>query len=141
MHILHQKAEYYWIGKKSIDNLITSLWVADGKGLMTFTNILLGRDFDYTSYSQESIESEPSTPTTPGFILPNMNVDVGKPFSLGYRISHEDMAIGDIDECTKWTTSDFDKLDNLSIYIPLDFYPLCKYFYSYLIIIMLTYYM
>ncbi|GAA5814889.1 hypothetical protein MFLAVUS_008392 [Mucor flavus] len=123
MHIIHQKAEYYWIGKKSIDNLITSLWVADGKGLMTLTNILLGYDFDYTTYSQNS-ESEPSTPTTPGFLATTGTADVGKPFSLGYRITHDDMAIGDIDECTKWRTSDFDKLDYLSIYIPLDFYPL-----------------
>lgn len=130
MHIIHERAEYYWIGKKSIDNLITSLWVADGKGLMTFTNILLGHDFDYTAYSQDLLESEPSTPTTPGFLSSSSQVDMGKPFSLGYRISHDDMAIGDIDECTKWRTSDFDKLDHLSIYIPLDFYPLCKYTFN-----------
>ncbi|KAL0573933.1 hypothetical protein ABG067_009170, partial [Albugo candida] len=65
MHILHQKTEYYWIGKKSIDNLITSIWIADGKGLMTMTNLLLPRDFDYSQQQQNIMESEPSTPTTP----------------------------------------------------------------------------
>lgn len=132
MHIIHQKAEYYWIGKKSIDNLITSLWIADGKGLKTFTNLLLGRDFDYNTYNQDVSDSEPSTPTTPGFLSSSsVNVaDMGRPYSLGYRMGPDGISpsnsMGEIDECSKWRTSDFDNLNNLSIYIPLDFYPLCK---------------
>jgi hypothetical protein len=138
MHMLHQKCEYYWIGRKSVDNLITSLWIADGKGLLTFTNILLGRDFDYNTFNQEiAFESEPSTPTTPGFLSSSTGniADMGRPFSLGYGIgagegpdnTSSTASIPDInDGSTKWRTSDFDNLNNLSIYIPLDFYPLCK---------------
>lgn len=134
MHIIHQKAEYYWIGRKSVDNLITSLWIADGKGLKAFTNLLLGRDFDYQRYNQDNnSDSEPSTPTTPGFLSSSsVNVaDMGRPFSLGYRMGPDSMSpsisMGDIDDCSQWRTSDFDRLSDLSIYIPLDFYPLCKF--------------
>jgi hypothetical protein len=33
IHTISHKSEYYWIGKKSVNNMRTSLWVADGKGL------------------------------------------------------------------------------------------------------------
>lgn len=134
VHIIHQKTEYYWIGKRSIDNLITSLWIADGKGLKTFTNLLLGRDFDYNTYNQDILESEPSTPTTPGFLSSSTGniADMGRPFSLGYRMGEGNSispsaSMADMNDGSKWRTSDFDNLDKLSIYIPLDFYPLCKF--------------
>lgn len=123
MHIIHQKTEYYWISKKHIDNLITSIWIADGKGLITLTNLLLPRDFDYSTYNQDMLESEPSTPTTPGFLLHSTVADIGRPFSLGYRMETE---MGDVEECARWRTSDFEKLLSMSVHIPLDFYPLCK---------------
>ena len=124
MHILHHKTEFYWIGKRNIDNMVTSLWIADGKGLLTITNLLLPHNFDHNTYNQTMMESEPSTPTTPGFLLnSSAPTDVGKPFSLGYRMDHD---IPGVDECARWQTSDFDQLEKNSVYIPLDFYPLCK---------------
>lgn len=123
MHIIHQKTEYYWISKKHIDNLITSIWIADGKGLITLTNLLLPRNFDYSTYNQDILESEPSTPTTPGFLLNPAVADIGRPFSLGYRMETE---MNGVEECARWRTSDFEKLLSMSIHIPLDFYPLCK---------------
>ncbi|KAF1806307.1 RIC1-domain-containing protein [Mucor lusitanicus] len=137
IHNIHAKAEYYWVGKKSIDNLVTSLWIADGKGLKTFTNLLLPPDFDFSTYNTNVPESEPSTPTTPGLLSSSSsarNVDMGRPFSLGYRIGPEphsrssssaegSLSDGMDDQC-KWRIAHFEKLSDQAIYIPLDFYPL-----------------
>ncbi|KAI8087829.1 RIC1-domain-containing protein [Gilbertella persicaria] len=129
IHIIHHQAEYYWIGKKRIENLITSLWIADGKGLKVCINLLLSKDFDYTAF--ENDESEPSTPTTPGVLSSSSsarNFDIGKPYSLGYRIGSEPLSpsasMADVETYTKWIIHDFDSLSSQAIYIPLDFYPL-----------------
>jgi hypothetical protein len=87
--------------------------------------LLLPRDFDYNTYNQDMLESEPSTPNTPGFLLNPIVADTGRPFSLGYRMEPEAPMEG-MEECARWRTVDFDKLSAMSIYIPLDFYPLCK---------------
>ncbi|CAO0800336.1 unnamed protein product [Mucor circinelloides] len=134
IHNIHHKAEYYWIGKKSIDNLVTSLWIADGKGLKTFTNLLLEPDFDFSTYNTNVPQSEPSTPTTPGLLSSSSsarNVDIGRPFSLGYRIGPEpnsrsssEGSLSDMEHQCKWRIANFEKLSDQAIYIPLDFYPL-----------------
>ncbi|KAI7899477.1 RIC1-domain-containing protein [Cokeromyces recurvatus] len=110
MYIIHEKTEYYWIGKKSIENMITSLWITDGKGLKVFTNVLLGPDFDFNTYNNDIPESEPTTPITPCF----MKNEIGKPFSLGSE------SMINMNSCRKWNTNNF----NQAIYIPLDFYPI-----------------
>ncbi|KAI8375695.1 RIC1-domain-containing protein [Choanephora cucurbitarum] len=130
-YVLHHQTEYYYIGKKHIENLATSLWIVDGKGLKTLTNLLLSRDFDYTLFDNDLYESEPSTPTTPGIMSSSSsarNFDVGKPYSLGYRIDQEPLSpstsITDIVTFAKWRIDGFENLESRSIYIPLDFYPL-----------------
>ncbi|KAI9470023.1 MAG: RIC1-domain-containing protein [Benjaminiella poitrasii] len=126
IHTIHQKAEYYWIGKRNIENMITSLWIADGKGLKVFTNILLESDFDFNTYNNNLPESEPSTPITPGF-MPRSN-DIGRPFSLGYHIDSGSIStspsLTDVNDCCKWRIKDFKDFNSEAIYIPLDFYPL-----------------
>lgn len=135
IHIIHQRAEYYWIGKKSIENLVTSLWIADGKGLKTFTNLLLEPDFDFATYNANMPDSEPSTPITPGLLSSSLsarNVDIGRPFSLGYHTEPEhdnnnlEGFMTDMENRCKWRIGHFDNLSEQAIYIPLDFYPLCK---------------
>lgn len=118
--------------------MVTSLWIADGKGLKTFTNLLLEPDFDFNTYNTNVSESEPSTPTTPGLLSSSSsarNVDVGRPFSLGYRIgpephsrssSSEGSLSDDMENQCKWRIANFEKLNDQAVYIPLDFYPLCK---------------
>ncbi|KAI8882813.1 RIC1-domain-containing protein [Backusella circina FSU 941] len=126
IHTISQKSEYYWIGKKSVNNMRTSLWVADGKGLKVFTNLLLSDNFGFNSISNDSYESEPSTPTTPA-MLSNRS-DLGRPFSLGYRIGPEPVSpsasIADLEGYSKWKIASFDDLNANTIYTPLDFYPL-----------------
>jgi hypothetical protein len=79
------------------------------------------------------MESEPSTPTTPGFLSSSSsarNMDIGRPFSLGYQIGNDPLSLSasltEIEDCPQWRISDFEDLNNQAIYIPLDFYPLCK---------------
>ncbi|CEP10533.1 hypothetical protein [Parasitella parasitica] len=135
VHNIHHKAEYYWIGKKSVDNMVTSLWIADGKGLKAITNLLLEPDFDYSTYNSNLPESEPSTPTTPGILSASSsarNIDIGRPFSLGYRIGSEpnssnaspEGSITDTESQCKWRISHFKNLHDQAVFIPLDFYPL-----------------
>ncbi|KAI8327314.1 RIC1-domain-containing protein [Blakeslea trispora] len=131
LHALHHQTEYYYIGRKHIENLITSLWIVDGKGLKTITNLLLSKDFDYTLLDNDLYEYEPSTPTTPGVMSSASsarNFDVGKPYSLGYRIDQEllspSASMTDIETHVKWRIDNFEDLKSQSIYIPLDFYPL-----------------
>ncbi|KAI8641262.1 RIC1-domain-containing protein [Parasitella parasitica] len=135
IHNIHHKAEYYWIGRKSVDNMVTSLWIADGKGLKIFTNLLLEFDFDFTTYNTNVPESEPSTPTTPGILSSSSsarNIDIGRPFSLGYRIGPEpgsssaspEGSITDTESQCKWRINHFKNLHDQAVYIPLDFYPL-----------------
>lgn len=78
------------------------------------------------------MESEPSTPTTPGFLSSSSsarNMDIGRPFSLGYQIENDPLShsasVTDIEAYPQWRINDFEDLNHQAIYIPLDFYPLC----------------
>lgn len=121
-----KNVEYYWIGQKSIANLLTSIWGVDGKGIRLFTNLLRGDGYGFHSfYNTRDLESEPSTPTTPHS---SRNSIIGKPYSLGYRIGIEPSSPHsqswlEMEGESRWQIS-LDQIDTNSIYIPLDFYPL-----------------
>lgn len=121
-HIMSQNTEYYWIGKRSVENLRTSLWIMNGRGLKVFTNFLLPDEFEVSSniYS----ESEPTTPTTPGYLSPRH--DVGRPFTLGYHMDHEPESPTLTEARIRWRIDDLENLNKEAIYMPLDFYPICK---------------
>ncbi|RCH97573.1 hypothetical protein CU097_014770 [Rhizopus azygosporus] len=119
-HIISDKTEYYWIGKKGIENLRTSLWIMNGKGLRVLTNFLLPEEFDITSNHYS--ESEPSTPTTPGHLSPGF--DIGRPFLLGYHIDDEEDSLPSSEMRTRWKIDDFEGLKDQAIDMPLDFYPI-----------------
>lgn len=98
---------------------------------------MLEPDFDFNTYNTNISESEPSTPTTPGLLSSSSsarNVDVGRPFSLGYRIGPEpnssssssEGSMTDMESQCKWRISNLENLNDQAIYIPLDFYPLCE---------------
>ncbi|KAG0941132.1 hypothetical protein G6F32_008538 [Rhizopus arrhizus] len=119
-HIMSQNTEYYWIGKRSVENLRTSLWIMNGRGLKVFTNFLLPDEFEVSSniYS----ESEPTTPTTPGYLSPRH--DVGRPFTLGYHMDHEPESPTLTEARIRWRIDDLENLNKEAIYMPLDFYPI-----------------
>ncbi|EIE89489.1 hypothetical protein RO3G_14200 [Rhizopus delemar RA 99-880] len=119
-YIMSQNTEYYWIGKRSVENLRTSLWIMNGRGLKVFTNFLLPDEFEVSSniYS----ESEPTTPTTPGYLSPRH--DVGRPFTLGYHMDHEPESPPLTETRTRWRIDDLENLNKEAIYMPLDFYPI-----------------
>ncbi|KAL0092492.1 RIC1-domain-containing protein [Phycomyces blakesleeanus] len=124
IHMLSEKTEYYWIGRKSVANLLTSLWVVDGKGVKLFTNLLRGEDCGFSTFGKDIYESEPSTPTTPGLFTARGYS--GRPFSLGYRIGPEPdspSASVNMEGFSQWRTGDLKFADADAIYIPLDFYP------------------
>lgn len=130
LHILMKKVEYYWVGQKSVANLLTSIWGVDGKGIQLFTNVLRGDGYGFHSFYNTSreLESEPSTPTTPHS---SRNSIIGRPYSLGYRIGIEpssphSQSWMEMEGESRWQTS-LDQTDINSIYIPLDFYPLGNY--------------
>ncbi|OAD01955.1 hypothetical protein MUCCIDRAFT_144086 [Mucor lusitanicus CBS 277.49] len=89
IHNIHAKAEYYWVGKKSIDNLVTSLWIADGKGLKTFTNLLLPPDFDFSTYNTNLSDQAIYIPLDfyPLSILLDKGIIVGIEQNISYRDS------------------------------------------------------
>ncbi|CAO3613910.1 unnamed protein product [Cunninghamella echinulata] len=127
LHVLMKKVEYYWVGQKSVANLLTSIWGVDGKGIRLFTNVLRGDGYGFHSFYNASreLESEPSTPTTPHS---SRNSIIGRPYSLGYRIGIEpssphSQSWMEMEGESRWQTS-LDQTDINSIYIPLDFYPL-----------------
>ncbi|KAI9317719.1 RIC1-domain-containing protein [Dichotomocladium elegans] len=126
LHVLSDKTEYYWIGRKSIANLCTSIWLVDGKGVKMFANLLRGEDYGFSSFStNDPFESEPSTPTTPGLLA--MRASIGRPYSLGYHIGPEpaspSMSVIEMDGYSRWRIPSIRVLDEGTIYIPLDFYP------------------
>ncbi|KAI9252811.1 RIC1-domain-containing protein [Phascolomyces articulosus] len=57
LHVLSDKVEYYWIGRKSIANLLTSLWIVDGKGVKVFANLLRSDDYGFNTFSNDPFES------------------------------------------------------------------------------------
>ncbi|KAI9489868.1 RIC1-domain-containing protein [Zychaea mexicana] len=125
LHVLSDKTEYYWIGKKSISNLLTSLWVVDGKGVKVYANLLRSDDYGFNTFSNDPFESEPSTPTTPGILAARANI--GRPYSLGFHIGPEplspSMSVIEMDGFSRWRIPSIRQLDDSTIYIPLDFYP------------------
>ncbi|KAI7868750.1 RIC1-domain-containing protein [Spinellus fusiger] len=124
LHILSEKTEYYWIGRKSIANLLTSLWAVDGKGIKVFTNLLRGEEHSLSTCANDVYESEPSTPTTPSVF--SAKKYIGKPFSLGYRVGQEldpSPASIDVEGFSRWTTRNLKYVVPDTIHIPLDFYP------------------
>ncbi|KAJ8656341.1 hypothetical protein O0I10_007906 [Lichtheimia ornata] len=125
LHILSDKTEYYWIGRRSVANLCTSIWVVDGKGVKVFANLLRGDDYGFSTFSNDPFESEPSTPTTPGILAARANL--GRPYSLGYHIGPEpvspSMSVVEMDGFSRWRIPSIRQLDEGTIYIPLDFYP------------------
>ncbi|KAI9028097.1 RIC1-domain-containing protein [Phycomyces nitens] len=124
IHMLSEKTEYYWIGRKSVANLLTSLWVVNGKGVKLFTNLLRGEDCGFSTFGKDIYESEPSTPTTPGLFTTRGYA--GRPFSLGYRIGPEPdspSASVNMEGFSQWRTGNLKFADSDAIHIPLDFYP------------------
>ena len=127
LHVLSDKVEYYWIGRKSIANLLTSLWIVDGKGVKVFANLLRSDDYGFNTFSNDPFESEPSTPTTPGYLAARANI--GRPYSLGFHIGPEplspSMSVVEMDGYSRWRIPSIQQLDEGTIHIPLDFYPHC----------------
>ncbi|KAI8142660.1 RIC1-domain-containing protein [Fennellomyces sp. T-0311] len=125
LHVLSDKTEYYWIGRKSIANLWTSIWVVDGKGVKVYANLLRSDDYGFNTFTNDPFESEPSTPTTPGILAARANI--GRPYSLGFRIGPEplspSMSVVEMDGYSSWRIPSIRQLDDGTIYIPLDFYP------------------
>ncbi|KAI9251182.1 RIC1-domain-containing protein [Sporodiniella umbellata] len=120
IHIIANNAEYYWIGERCVENLQTSLWVMNGGGLKVFTNFLLPEEYDANSHTYS--ESEPTTPTTPGWLSPRQ--DTGRPFSLSYQIEHEASYTSLVRARSSWKIDSFDNLSKEAVHIPLDFYPI-----------------
>lgn len=120
VHVISNNSEYYWIGKRSVENLQTSLWIMNGGGLIVFANFLLPDEFDAGSHIYS--ESEPTTPTTPGYL--SSGQDTGRPFSLGYQIDHEPGYSSLVEARTCWKIDSLDNLNKEAIYMPLDFYPI-----------------
>ncbi|KAF7732832.1 hypothetical protein EC973_000108 [Apophysomyces ossiformis] len=125
LYVLADKIEYYWVGRKSVANMSTSLWAVTGSGIKIFTNLLRGDEYSFRSFAHDVTDSEPSTPTTPGFLASRANI--GRPYSLGYRIGAEptspSASIVGIDGYSRWQTDSPKQLIEDVIYIPLDFYP------------------
>ncbi|ORX51228.1 RIC1-domain-containing protein [Hesseltinella vesiculosa] len=132
LQFLMDKVECYWVGQKSISNLLTSIWAINGKGVKVFSNVLRSDGYGFHSFNRESyFESEPTTPTSPNgnfFTSHNRRSSyTGKPYSLGYHIGVEPSSPHshswlDIEGESRWQT-DLTQLQENSIYIPLDFYP------------------
>ncbi|KAI8384220.1 RIC1-domain-containing protein [Radiomyces spectabilis] len=126
LHVLSDNIEYYWIGRKSIANLRTSLWLIDGKGIKLLTNLLRGESDDaFNRMTHDIFESEPSTPTTPGFFAAKSNL--GQPYSLGYRINPEtsspNASIIELEGVSRWRIDTLEEANLQALYIPLDSYP------------------
>lgn len=94
-----------------------------------FPNLLRGDDYGFSSFANDTLESEPSTPTTPGMLAARANI--GRPYSLGYRIGPEpdspSMSVVEMDGFSRWRIPSFKQLEEGTIYIPLDFYPHCEF--------------
>ncbi|KAG0167795.1 hypothetical protein DFQ28_002894 [Apophysomyces sp. BC1034] len=125
LHVLADKIEYYWVGRRSVANMSTSLWAVTGCGIKIFANLLRGDDYSFRSFANDTIDSEPSTPTTPGFLT--SRISIGRPYSLGYHIGPEptspSASIIGMDGYSHWQTDNPKQLAEDAIYIPLDFYP------------------
>lgn len=125
MHVVCNKTEYYWIGRKSIANLCNSLWAVDDQGIKMFPNLLRSDECSFQTFGNDVYESEPSTPTTPSILAARANI--GRPYSLGYHIGPEpaspSMSVVEMEGFSRWHIPSFDNLEDGTIHIPLDFYP------------------
>ncbi|KAL1935687.1 hypothetical protein VTP01DRAFT_4827 [Rhizomucor pusillus] len=125
LNVLSDKIEYYWIGRKNVANLCTSLWAVNGHGIKVFANLLRSEEFGFNATSNDILESEPTTPTTPSLLA--ARATLGRPYSLGYRIGPEpaspSMSVVEMEGYSRWRIPSLKQLDEGTIYIPLDFYP------------------
>ncbi|ORY97505.1 RIC1-domain-containing protein [Syncephalastrum racemosum] len=125
VHVICNKTEYYWIGRKSIANLCNSLWAVDDHGIKMFPNLLRNDECSFQTFGNDVYESEPSTPTTPSVLAARANI--GRPYSLGYHIGPEpaspSMSVVEMEGFSCWHIPNFDNLEDGTIHIPLDFYP------------------
>ncbi|KAI8987265.1 RIC1-domain-containing protein [Mycotypha africana] len=130
IHVLHPNTDFYWISRKAIDNLVTSIWIMAGNGLKIFTNLLLPANYDYIAANNNMMNSEPSTPGPLMSPTLSRENDNSKPFSLGQlsgsqvdsNISSE--VSSEISTNYRWRTHDLENLAAETIHIDLDFFPL-----------------
>jgi hypothetical protein len=139
LDVLTEKTEYYWINPKRIGNLGTSIWAVNGKGikvslvsqefslkwhqikndiLQVFTNLITGDEPEY----DDVVVPEPNSP-----VEPTVHMHKNRPYSLkGLPSGHAASTPLFTDNLKRWRTSDVKTVIQQAVYIPLDFYPLCR---------------